>query len=522
MADIVFISPRFEVSFWGMEHSMPLLRKRANIPQACLALLAALTPEEHTVELCDENVEPLDFDRLAKADLVGITAMHCQGKRAREILTELKKRGVKCVVGGPLVTVEEGYFEGLADHIFIGEAEVTWPQFLTEWQQGLPQYRYEQLEKTDMTTVPVPRLDLLKLKHYMFGSMQISRGCPFQCEFCDIIVTFGRRPRLKNSDQVIAELNEFLRLGMKIVFVVDDNLVGNKKAIKPILRDIIEWQRERKYPLTFFTEASLDLAEDDELMQLIAEAGFQSVFIGIESPNEESLLETKKFQNVRAEAGTVMERIHRVQDQGIEVYCGMILGFDHDDTTVFDVMEPFIKEAGIVNALIGMLFAIPKTPLHARLKEDGRLDESEDLEYGTNVIPLLMSRDELRDGFVKVMNEVYDVDAYFDRIEDLFIKRRFQYVIDHLPFWKRNPFTWAKRHLMYYIRSAVLFQRIMSGIPERNLRQEYRRRTFRLLRARPMEPHIVFVQLIKLSMHYHYYKMVTAMLKSKPELVKTL
>jgi len=485
-------------------------------------LLAALTPEEHNVELCDENVEPLDFDRLAKADLVGVTAMHCQGKRAKAILAELRKRGVCTVVGGPLVTVEEEYFEGLADAIFIGEAETTWPLFLIEWQQGLAKYRYEQAEKTDMTTVPVPRLDLLKLKHYMFGSMQISRGCPFQCEFCDIIVTFGRRPRLKNSDQVLAELNEFLKLGMKIVFVVDDNLVGNKQAIKPILRDIIDWQRKRKYPLTFFTEASLDLAEDEKLMQLMSEAGFQSVFIGIESPNEASLIETKKYQNVREKDGTILERIHRVQDQGIEVYCGMILGFDHDDTTIFDVMEPFIKEAGIVNALIGMLFAIPKTPLHARLKEEGRLDPCHDSEYGTNVIPLLMSRDELRDGFVKVMNEVYDVDAYFDRIEDLYIKRRFKYVIDHLPFWRKHFLSWTKRTVMYYIKFAVLYQRVMSGIPERNLRREYRRRVLRLLRNRPFEPHILFVHLIKVSMHYHYYKMVTAMVKSKKELVKTL
>ena len=184
--------------------------------------------------------------------------------------------------------------------------------------------------------MPLPRFDLLKIDRYMFGSMQISRGCPFTCEFCDIIVTFGRRPRLKTSAQVIAELEAFLRAGLKIVFIVDDNLIGNKKAIKPMLRDIVAWQQERAYPLTLFTEASIDLAEDEELMELMGRANFQSVFIGIESPNEESLSETKKLQNVRPKAGTLLERVHRIQQPGIEVWCGMIMGFDNDDASIFD------------------------------------------------------------------------------------------------------------------------------------------------------------------------------------------
>ena len=207
MADIVLINPKFEVSYWGMEHALPLFGKRANLPVAALPLLAALTPAEHTVTLIDENVEPIDFDRCARADLVGVTGMSVQRFRMREILAELKRRGVFTVVGGAYVTVQEDYFEGLADAIFIGEAEETWPQFLREWPQGLHQYRYEQAEKTDMTTVPTPRFDLLKSKHYAFGWVQFTRGCPFQCEFCDIIVTFGRRPRIKTADQVIAELD---------------------------------------------------------------------------------------------------------------------------------------------------------------------------------------------------------------------------------------------------------------------------------------------------------------------------
>jgi radical SAM superfamily enzyme YgiQ (UPF0313 family) len=243
MADIVLINPAFEVSFWGMEHAMPLFGKKANLPVACLPLLAALTPSSHRVTLIDENVEPLDFDRLAKADLVGMTGMIVQRHRMREILVELKRRGIFVAVGGPWITVREDYFGDLADVIFVGEAEETWPRFLQEWQQGRHVRRYEQTERTDMSTVPTPRFDLVKMRNYMFGSVQFSRGCPYQCEFCDIIVTFGRRPRLKTSAQVIAELEALRTQGVFIAFVVDDNLIGNKKAVKLLLRDLITWQQ---------------------------------------------------------------------------------------------------------------------------------------------------------------------------------------------------------------------------------------------------------------------------------------
>jgi radical SAM superfamily enzyme YgiQ (UPF0313 family) len=373
MANIVIINPRFDMSFWGLEHCMPLFGKRANLPVACLGLLAALVPDHHDVTLIDENVEDIDFDRLGEADLVCLTGMSIQGRRMGEIIEEVKARGVMIAVGGPMATVEPEQLEGLADVLFLGEADETWPQFLREWENGTHKSRYEQHEKTDMTRLPLPRVDLLKADRYMFGSMQISRGCPFTCEFCDIIVTFGRRPRLKTSAQVLAELESFRQAGLKILFVVDDNLIGNKKAIKPILRDIVAWQQERAYPLTLFTEASLDLAEDEELMQLMGLANFQSVFIGIETPNEDSLRETKKHQNVRPNAGTLLERVHRVQQHGIDVWCGMIVGFDHDDPSIFEVMPEFLADARISAALIGMLYAIPTTPLYDRLKKEGRL-----------------------------------------------------------------------------------------------------------------------------------------------------
>src|SRR6476620_8557404 len=264
MADIVLINPRFEVSYWGMEHALPFMGKRANLPVACLPLLAALTPSEHTVTRMDENVEAINYERCARADIVGVTGMSVQRFRMKEILAELKRRGVFTVVGGPWVTVQEDYFGDLADAIFVGESEETWPRFLDEWREGRHLARYEQAEKTDMSKVPTPRFDLLKTRHYAFGSLQFSRGCPFQCEFCDIIVTFGRKPRIKTAKQVIAELEALRTTGLEAAFIVDDNLIGNKAAIKEVLREVLVWQKRHKYPFRFFTEASIDLADDAE------------------------------------------------------------------------------------------------------------------------------------------------------------------------------------------------------------------------------------------------------------------
>lgn len=522
MAEIVIINPRFETSFWGLEHSIPLLGKRANLPVACLPLLAALAPKHHNVTLIDENVEAINMDAVAKADIVAITGMCVQRVRMKEILEELKARNVFTVVGGSFVTVEKNYFDHLADVVFLGEADETWPQFLQEWERGEHKNRYEQAAKTDMTKLPPPRLDLLKTDRYMYGSMQISRGCPFQCEFCDIIVTFGRRPRLKTSEQVIKELDTFLENNLRLIFVVDDNLIGNKKEIKPVLREIIKWQQAHGYPLTFFTEASLDLAEDDELMQLMAEAYFQSVFVGIESPNEESLKETKKYQNVRPTAGSIMDRIHRIQDNGIDVWCGMILGFDHDDPSAFKLMPQFLQESRIAHALIGLLHAIPTTPLYARLKEEGRLDESEDfMEFGTNVLPLQMGREELRNGYVGVMKEVYEVDSYFQRLEDLFIRDNFKHPFHSLPYWRKHRLLFLKRCALNVGRVIYIYQRLMRDIPEKHLRNEYSRRFWRLVKARPFEPHIWFIYIIKITMHYHYYTMVQGMVAGRKELVRS-
>ncbi|MCV7017628.1 B12-binding domain-containing radical SAM protein [Mycolicibacterium aichiense] len=505
MANIVLVNPRFEVSYWGLEHALPLLGKKCNVPTACLPLLAALTPPEHHVTLVDENVEDIDFDKLAKADIVGLTGMIVQRGRMREIINELKARGVFVVVGGPWVSVQEDYFDGLADAIFVGEAETTWPQFLEDWKHGRQQYRYEQAERTDMTTVPVPRYDLLKTKNYVFGSVQFSRGCPFQCEFCDIIVTFGRKPRLKTSAQVIAELEAMRTAGLSIGFIVDDNLIGNKAAVKVLLADVHAWQEREGYPLQFFTEASLNLAEDDELMELMVAANVTVVFIGIESPNEDSLKEAKKYQNVK-KGGTIVDRVRKVQDAGLEVWCGMIVGFDNDDTRIFKEQADFIGQTDIMHAMVGMLAAIPKTPLHARLKNEGRLDLDDEQTFGTNVIPLNMSRDELRDGYIGLMSELYDPDFYFDRLENLYLTRQFDFGRARNEYLRHHPWRRRQAQLFDAARAFGLFLLLMKNVPDAQLRQVYRRRMWKMARSRP-DPGVLFVSVVKCATHYHHYTM---------------
>jgi radical SAM superfamily enzyme YgiQ (UPF0313 family) len=260
--------------------------------------------------------------------------MIVQRERMREIAQKVKQLGKFLVVGGPWITVQEDYLQNLADVIFVGEADQTWPLFLQQWKNGRHLARYEQQERTVMTSLPAPRYDLLKLDRYLQGGVQISRGCPFLCEFCDIIVTFGRKPRFKNADQVIQELELWRRSGMRKVFLVDDNLIGNRKELIPVLIQLAKWQREHQFPINLHTEASLNLADDEELLDLFVEANIRTVFIGIESPNAASLIETKKLQNVkRRDQQTdsslfLLEQIQKIQNKGVEVTCGLILGFD--------------------------------------------------------------------------------------------------------------------------------------------------------------------------------------------------
>ncbi len=310
----------------------------------------------------------------------------------------------------------------------------------------------------------------------MFGNLQFSRGCPFQCEFCDIIVTFGRKPRIKQASQIINELECLRKQGFHIAFIVDDNLVGNKKAIKPVLEEVAKWQERYGYPIVFSTEASLDMCEDEELMELMARANIQSVFVGIESPDEESLKETKKFQNVRSKGGTILDKVHRIQDFGIEVWCGLIVGFDNDKPAIFATQLDFLKQSRIVHAMIGLLHAIPKTPLYDRLLKENRLDLDDVHHFGTNVIPKQMTREQLRDGYLEAMREAYDPDVYFDRLDQLFIRDGFKFRTFETPHFRKHPLLRAKHTAFFFIGFVYVFWKLMRGTPNPDLRKLYRKK----------------------------------------------
>jgi radical SAM superfamily enzyme YgiQ (UPF0313 family) len=520
MARICLINPRFQTSFWGLNHGLPLLGKKANMPVLALPVLASLTPPGHEVVLLDENVEEIDFDALEGFDIVGLTGMTVQRDRMREILEELHARGIFTVLGGPWITVAENWYDGLVDVIFIGEAEETWPRFLEEWAQGLHQYRYEQADKTDMAKVPLPRYDLIKFRDYAMGCIQTSRGCPFQCEFCDIIVIFGRRPRIKTAEQVVAEVDVQHRLGVRVIFLVDDNFIGNKKAAKVILRAIIEWQQQHGYPLAFFTEASLDLAEDDELMELMAEAGMVAVFIGIESPDEAALRETKKYQNVR---GSLVERVRRVQEAGMEVYAGMIVGFDNDDLTVFDRQYEFLHQSRIIGAMAGMLSAIPKTPLYERLEAAGRLDNAaaDDPRLATNIIPLHMTREQLRDGWLELMDRLYDAENYFQRFDDLFIRGRIPLASAKMRWLRRHrPLSYLKMQTLTILGAVVMLIKVWTVPGTKPYRAVYARYLRKLLIAR-RPPRYLFQFAWKCILHTHFATMTRQMVRGETRLVNT-
>ena len=413
---ICLINPRFEPSYWGFDYALPLYpgNKKCTMITGALPHLAGLI-QDHEVTLLDENVEDIDFDRLEGFDIVGVTGMIVQRDRMREILQRLRRLKIFTVVGGAYASVDEAFFEGLCEVLFSGEADETWPEFVECFAAGKA-YKtfYKQANPTDMTRLSKARFELLKVSRYASGALQFSRGCPFLCEFCDIIVTFGRRPRTKRPEQVLEELDDMRKAGFFSCFIVDDNFIGNKKAAKELLRAIIPWQQEHGYPLRLTTEATINLADDAELLELLYEANFRSVFIGIETPRVASLKETKKFQNT---AGDSMEaKLARIQNAGLDISAGFIVGFDNDDKTIFDDQFRFIQDNGILLAMVGMLVAVPKTPLFARLEKEGRLMP----DVNCNILPKQMTPEELQRGYWDLLKRLYTPQAFLDRYFNIY------------------------------------------------------------------------------------------------------
>lgn len=417
---IYLVAPRNPESFWTFDRILDTVDARCMFSNLALPTVAALTPPGHEIIVCDENVDDIDFD--TDADIIGVTGYIIHQKRMKEIMAEFRRRGKFIAVGGPYASLCPDDLGQHADVVFIDEAEETWPQFLADYAAGRPEARYVQHEKSDMAKTPLPRFDLLNLPAYRTVCVQFARGCPFTCEFCDIITIFGRRPRAKAIPQLMEEIRALNRLGVERVFLVDDNFIGDKKRAKALLRAIIEFGHETGFAMDFNTEVSLDVAQDDELLQLLRDANFQSIFVGIETPRAASLIETKKRQNVR---GDILESVLKVQRYGIRVDAGMIVGFDNDDVAIFEEQFDFIQAARIPVSMTGMLNAVPKTPLHDRLRKDNRLlsFNTGDQFIMTNIVPKSMTSQQLYDGYRVLIGRLYDFDNMKSRIMDYLLTR---------------------------------------------------------------------------------------------------
>ena len=376
-----------------------------------------MLPEEWEKRLVDMNVSALTDRDLEWADYVFISAMSIQKQSVKEIITRCKKIGVKTVVGGPLFTTGHEDFDDV-DHFVLNEAEITLPPFLEDLRNGCAKHIYTSKELPDIEKTPIPSWGLINMKRYLSMNIQYSRGCPFNCEFCDIRVLYGDKVRTKGKGQILAELENLYSQGWRGgVFFVDDNFIGNKRKLKKeILPATIEWMERKKHPFAFNTETSINLSDDDELMQLMVKAGFDSVFVGIETPNEESLVECNKFLNRNRDLVACVKKIQRF---GLQVQGGFIVGFDNDPLSIFERLIAFIKESGIVTAMVGLLNAPRGTGLYHRLEKENRLLKDvtgDNTDCSINFIPK-MNYDTLIDGYKKILNTIYSSKHYYKRVK---------------------------------------------------------------------------------------------------------
>ena len=414
--NLLLVYPSFPDTFWSFRHALRFVRKRAAFPPLGLLTVAAMLPGQWSQRLVDTNVRALTDDDLDWADMVFVSGMTLQRESAREIVSSCKAAGVRVVAGGPLFSSEYQDFDQV-DHFVLGEAEVTLPELLSDLERGVARRVYEAGDYPDLRETPTPLWELAAMKSYASMSLQYSRGCPFDCDFCNVTALFGHRPRTKRAEQIIEELDRISGLGWRgAVFFVDDNLIGNKKALKTdLLPALIEWRRGRRY-ITFQTEASINLADDPELMRMMVQAGFDTVFIGIETPDEDCLRECNKNQNRRRD---LVEAVKSIQRAGLQVQGGFIVGFDGDTPSIFQRQIDFIQRSGIATAMVGLLQAPPGTRLYERLKRDGRLlgKSTGDNVDGTTNVRTIMGIDTLRDGYRNLMEQLYSPKHYYRRVK---------------------------------------------------------------------------------------------------------
>jgi len=414
--NVLLVYPEFPDTFWSFRYALDFIGRRSAFPPLGLLTVAAMLPGEWKKRLVDLNVRRLRQKDLEWADCVFISAMAVQRRSVHDILQRCTKAGVRTVAGGSLFTSEPEAFDAV-DHLVLNEGEATIPLFLSDLAEGTAKHIYNSNEFPNMRDTPVPLWHLADLKRYGSMNIQYSRGCPFDCEFCNITALFGRRPRTKSAEQIIAELDSLWELGWRgSVFFVDDNLLGNKRHLKEeLLPSLVKWQRTHS-GIPFNTEISINLADDPELMKMMVQAGFDTVFIGIETPDEDALGECGKTQN---QGRNMIADVHRIQQTGLQVQGGFIVGFDGDTPGVFQRQIDFIQESGIATAMVGLLEALPGTRLYERLKGENRLVEAEtsgdNADATTNIIPR-MSLDVLREGYKRIMRHIYTPKHYYRRV----------------------------------------------------------------------------------------------------------
>jgi len=411
------VYPKYPDTFWSFKHALRLASMKAAFPPLGLVTVAAMLPQAWEKKLVDMNVTSLSDEDLKWADYVFVSAMVVQGDSTKEVIARCNKYRTKVVAGGPLFTTGYEEFDGV-DHFVLGEAEVTLPSFLADLEKGQAKHIYTSNERPDITKTPIPLWSLIKMKNYSAINIQYSRGCPFNCEFCDIIILNGHKPRTKGKDQILAELDALYNQGWRgAVFIVDDNFIGNKRKLKAeALPALIKWMEEKKHPFLFYTEASINLADDEELMRLMVRAGFNRVFIGIETPNEESLAECNKTPNKNRD---LYAAVRKIQNHGLEVQGGFIVGFDSDPLSIFKSQINFIQKSGIVTAMVGLLNAPRGTRLYQRLKKENRLLKSfsgDNTDGSLNFIPK-MHYETLINGYKHILDTIYSPKHYCERIK---------------------------------------------------------------------------------------------------------
>jgi radical SAM superfamily enzyme YgiQ (UPF0313 family) len=412
---VLMVWPRFPSSFWSFEGILDLIQIEANHPPLGLLTVAALCPKSWTLRLIDRSFEDLSDADILWADLVMISGMRVQKDDIRETLLRARALGRRSIIGGPFASSEPDLLLQLADHVVVGEPDEVFPEIAADLERGSAKRLYVVSEKPDVSKTPIPRFDLLQIGKYASMGVQFSRGCPFQCEFCDIITIYGRKPRTKRPAQLLAELDRLYELGWREeVFVVDDNFIGNHKLALELARELEAWQKAHNYPMLLYTEASIDLAQKPELIEAMVKANFFYVFVGIESPSATALTEAKKFQNLRRDP---LESIRFIQSQGLWVTAGFIIGFDSDTEEIFEQQREFVERAAIPWAMAGFLQAPPTTPLFDRMLKEGRMlmESTATSNFDPPNFKTRLPLPVLLQGLREVLASLYDASGFYER-----------------------------------------------------------------------------------------------------------